>query len=366
MFIPMKNIKYIIAFLTLSLMLTIACKKDVEKFVEPEELQPTADFVVEKSGGKKDPFTFTFRNNSENFKAIRWEFGDDSTSIENSPSHTFLKTGSFKVKVRTMNNKGNWAQKETVVKIMPNDFIDLVAKRLGDGSVDLSIQTDADVQSLYWYKGRGTDTVFVKHTEKLNVKLEEGQFENYTLGVKTPNGSIAFIDRILANVGIVKDITNKGKLIISRENGTPDSFEGSLKLIDNNINTKYLIKEFNGDNTWFGLEYFDPVILNAYSLTSANDVPNRDPKDWEFQGSNDGQNWIVLDTRNNELFEKMEREFPNEPNSPMVPKPARFFTKIYSFKNNTSYLFYRLHVKAVKSGTLFQLAEWRALNLPIG
>jgi hypothetical protein len=365
MFIPMKIINHIVAVSVLLLLLFTSCKKEVEKVPEPEEAQPTADFVVEKSGGKKDPFTFIFRNNSENFKEIRWEFGDDSTSIDENPSHTFLKTGSFKVKVRTMNNKGNWAQKETIIKITPNEFIDVTAKRLSDGSVDLGLLTDADVKSLYWYKGKGTDTLFLKNGEKLNIKLNEGQFENYTLGVKTPNGSIAYIDRILAHVGIVKDITNKGKMIISRENGAPDSFEGSLKSIDNNINTKYLIKEFTSENTWFGLEYYEPVILNAYSLTSANDVPDRDPKDWVFQGSNDGQNWVTLDTRSNELFEKLQLENPNNSSSPMVMKSARFFTKIYSFKNNTSYLYYRLHVKAVKGGTLFQLAEWRALNLPM-
>lgn len=35
--------------------------------------------------------------------------------------------------------------------------------------------------------------------------------------------------------------------------------------------------------------------VSRYDLTSANDAPGRDPKDWQFQASNDGTNWLALD-----------------------------------------------------------------------
>ncbi|CAN1285477.1 Peptide-N(4)-(N-acetyl-beta-glucosaminyl)asparagine amidase [Linum perenne] len=44
--------------------------------------------------------------------------------------------------------------------------------------------------------------------------------------------------------------------------------------------------------------------LTAYEITSANDAPERDPKDWIVEGSDDGgSNWHILDRRTSELFE---------------------------------------------------------------
>ncbi|MGW0571277.1 hypothetical protein [Streptomyces tauricus] len=45
-----------------------------------------------------------------------------------------------------------------------------------------------------------------------------------------------------------------------------------------------------------------PVAVTAYSLTSANDVPDRDPADWVLEGSSDGRSWTPLDSREDEVF----------------------------------------------------------------
>ncbi|KAF7137745.1 hypothetical protein RHSIM_Rhsim07G0075700 [Rhododendron simsii] len=43
--------------------------------------------------------------------------------------------------------------------------------------------------------------------------------------------------------------------------------------------------------------------LVAYELMSANDVPERDPKDWVLEGSDDGgSSWRVLDKQNSQMF----------------------------------------------------------------
>ncbi|KAG9439809.1 hypothetical protein H6P81_019974 [Aristolochia fimbriata] len=45
--------------------------------------------------------------------------------------------------------------------------------------------------------------------------------------------------------------------------------------------------------------------LEAYELMSANDAPERDPKEWILEGSEDGgQNWTQLDKQTAQLFEK--------------------------------------------------------------
>ncbi|MNI72562.1 hypothetical protein D3C73_1285130 [compost metagenome] len=79
--------------------------------------------------------------------------------------------------------------------------------------------------------------------------------------------------------------------------------------------------------------------MTSYSITSANDVPARDPKNWTLQGSNNGTNWTTLDTRTNEAF------------------ASRFLQKTYTFSNTTAYAYYRLNVSANNGDTNLQLAD---------
>ncbi|MEU3103646.1 discoidin domain-containing protein [Streptomyces griseoflavus] len=45
-----------------------------------------------------------------------------------------------------------------------------------------------------------------------------------------------------------------------------------------------------------------PAAVASYSLTSANDFPDRDPRDWTLYGSDDGRAWTPLDSRAGETF----------------------------------------------------------------
>ncbi|GGQ80053.1 discoidin domain-containing protein [Streptomyces pilosus] len=45
-----------------------------------------------------------------------------------------------------------------------------------------------------------------------------------------------------------------------------------------------------------------PAAVASYSLTSANDFPDRDPRDWTLYGSDDGRAWTPLDSRAGESF----------------------------------------------------------------
>ncbi|MFC7327207.1 hypothetical protein [Marinactinospora rubrisoli] len=47
-----------------------------------------------------------------------------------------------------------------------------------------------------------------------------------------------------------------------------------------------------------------PVTLGGYALVTANDFPDRDPRDWTLLGSEDGTGWTVLDRRENEWFDR--------------------------------------------------------------
>lgn len=142
---------------------------------------------------------------------------------------------------------------------------------------------------------------------------------------------------------IETDITNTNiKYSTQYENGNGN--ENSPKLIDNNPNTKFLLGGFN--SAWFQLEFATPQFTGAYIITSANDAPNRDPKNWTLEGSNNGVDWTLLDTRIDQTF------------------GSRFLPVKYTFSNQVAYKFYRYYVTAIVSGDAWQQAEWRLLKRP--
>jgi len=141
-----------------------------------------------------------------------------------------------------------------------------------------------------------------------------------------------------------RDITAQGKLTVSLENlNGSGSAEGSPKLVDNDITTKYLTYSFPS-NFWFQLQFASAQVINEYTFTSANDSPERDPKDWDLEGSNDGTSWIQLDNRSSETFDSRQQ------------------TKSYTFSNNTAYTYYRVNVTANNGDGLFQMSEWRVIQ----
>ncbi|MEC3881115.1 discoidin domain-containing protein [Parapedobacter sp. 10938] len=145
---------------------------------------------------------------------------------------------------------------------------------------------------------------------------------------------------------IETDVTELGTLSVSRDNnGGPDNNEGSPKLVDNNINSKFLQSNFSGD-LWVQLVFDEPQLVGAYTMTSANDAQTRDPKTWDLQGSMDGENWVTLDRRQDEEF------------------VGRFQTKRYDFETNVAYTHYRLNITENWGSSLYQQAELRLIRVP--
>ncbi|AZM48748.1 glycosyl hydrolase [Streptomyces sp. WAC 06738] len=108
---------------------------------------------------------------------------------------------------------------------------------------------------------------------------------------------------------------------------------------DGNPRTKWCIVGPPAEVLW-QVSLPDPVAVGTYSLTSANDVPERDPQQWTLAGSDDGETWAVLDGR----------DLP-------APFEERFQTKTFEVGNPTPYSHYRFTF-APKSGVShFQMAE---------
>lgn len=159
------------------------------------------------------------------------------------------------------------------------------------------------------------------------------------------NKNKAYTDAIFAALNVTtppagSDITNYSGTITSQYSDSP-SGEDVTKLTDNTTSTKYLTSHAAA---WVRFQSSTSQVVVQYTITSANDVPNRDPKNWTLQGSNNGTSWTTLNTQTNQSFS------------------ARFQKKTYSFSNSTAYTYYRLNVTAVQSGTILQFSEWELIR----
>jgi len=135
-----------------------------------------------------------------------------------------------------------------------------------------------------------------------------------------------------ASVGMLKD----GGKVSAGANGFGG--EGPDRAFDGKPDSKYCV----GSPTMW-LQYQYPGNAKAkvvsYSITSANDSPERDPKDWKLLGSNDGKEWKELDSRSGENFAK------------------RFDKKTFEVKNPGEYSIYKLDVTANHGTGTSQLGE---------
>ncbi len=64
--------------------------------------------------------------------------------------------------------------------------------------------------------------------------------------------------------------------------------------VDGDPQTKWCVRDARPAVTWQA-ELPAPKRVDAYTLTSADDVPVRDPQEWVLEGSADGRTWTALD-----------------------------------------------------------------------
>lgn len=139
------------------------------------------------------------------------------------------------------------------------------------------------------------------------------------------------------------DITDLqgGILSAQYQTGSPTG-EEYTNLTDNNRNSKYLT--FNS-SAWIQYQAPSSYVVKSYTITSANDEPDRDAMNWTLQGSTNGTTWNTIDSRSNEDF------------------PYRFQNRVFNTNNNTAYTFYRFNISN-NSGTILQLAEIELFGKP--
>jgi len=130
--------------------------------------------------------------------------------------------------------------------------------------------------------------------------------------------------------------TLRGHVTAIAVNAEPIGNEGGGNLNDGDPATKWLV---DTPTSWAQYTLDAPAEVIKYALTSANDAPERDPRDWTLQGSADGSTWTTVDTQTGQAF------------------TARFQTKTYTVAAPASFPIYRLSITGHPSGNLTQLAD---------
>lgn len=193
-------------------------------------------------------------------------------------------------------------------------------------------------------------------------------------GVCVPETPAAFCARLGKDCGAVDGTDHCGSVVVAADCGTCSGFarcggagldnvcgvltdpalggtvtassemyvnEDRSKAFDLNTNTKWFAGQ-NNDTGWLAFRFPGTAshTVTSYSVTSANDAPDRDPAAWELQGSNtDGAQWTTVDQRSAQVF------------------AARHQTISYTCANTTAYRSYRLLITANNGGPSLQLAE---------
>ncbi len=138
-----------------------------------------------------------------------------------------------------------------------------------------------------------------------------------------------------------RDVTKNGTITGNHTN-SPGA-ENLSKLVDSNFSSKYLAFDYN-TNFYVQLAYPSSTKIDAYTITSGNDAPERDPKEFTLQGSNDGTTWTTIDSRSNENF------------------PGRNLTRTFNLAAEAGYSHYRLNITSISGANLIQISEWRLLD----
>jgi alpha-L-fucosidase 2 len=111
--------------------------------------------------------------------------------------------------------------------------------------------------------------------------------------------------------------------------------------VDGNPGSKWCVEHNGKPVVWRAvLPAGKDTVVKSYSITSANDTPTRDPREWKLEGSNDGKEWVVLDQRTDEpQFERRQQK------------------RTYNFENAKACRYYQITFSRNHGEARYQIGE---------
>jgi predicted alpha-1,2-mannosidase len=214
----------------------------------------------------------------------------------------------------------------------------------GSGQLFLNAWSGStDVGGQYITLTAQPQTVTVDFTTPPTAATAAFQVRTHDIGAIDALVSGASLHRLTPGaVDFPGNVTDKVAEVTASGENPPN--ELAKNLADGDISTKWLV---GGTTGWATYKFPEPTAVAAYALGSANDAPGRAPKNWQLQGSADGETWTTVDTRVNQSFA-----------DPLL-------TREYSADPSTPYTYYRLNITANAGDTALQLAELLLSTTPI-
>ncbi len=125
-----------------------------------------------------------------------------------------------------------------------------------------------------------------------------------------------------------------GKISFSSPSGHEKGDGKSLdNCVDGDPGSKWCVNVKASDKIVWQRDTENPKTLTNYQLTSADDVPLRDPQQWLLEGSSDGKTWIELDRQ--ELKTPFEKRGQTKSFAIAKPAACRFYRFTFTAKIDT-------------------------------
>lgn len=129
------------------------------------------------------------------------------------------------------------------------------------------------------------------------------------------------------------------KIVSVAASGENAPNETKEMLADGDKSTKWLV--FSGADQWVSYTLDEPASIASYTLTSGGDAPERDPKHFRVEASNDGTNWETIDEQTNASWNGRGATNEYELGTPSAAFP-----------------YWRIYVVSNRGASIIQIADW--------
>jgi hypothetical protein len=358
-----------------------SCSKKVDAVIPDAEIvNPVSSYTVTPDAA--DGFTYTFENTSKNYTKLEWRFGDDSVSVEDKPTHVYVTTGdpsfnpkwNYQVDLKTTSRTGNISHKYTNIPVTPDNILQIKAVATG-----VTTPTTAQLKFSFAIKGtpvKATWTFVDAASFTTSAKTEviegvaasnfevvrsvsTGTFNSVSVRVTTNKGSFVTVQRNVTTGGLVENVTGNRLSWTPSQDNISNANENSQKLVDGNVDTKFLVGGSFGSFTYplrCTFIFLTPQKIKLYAIGNANDAATRDPKSWTLEGSNDGgASWTQMDAVT------MAKNFADT-NKDLGANDTNKWKKLFYFPipgEPQEYSMVRLNITANWGDGLLQFAEFQ-------
>jgi hypothetical protein len=358
-----------------AMMVISSCSKKIEAVPPDAPVEnPVSDFTVTPGD---DGFTYSFKNLSKNYTKVEWRFGDDSVSAAENPTHIYLTTGdpgavpkyNYQVDLKATSKTGNISHKYANVAVTPDAIIKLNGVKTGvlNETKFSFVINGTPVKAKWTINEAATFTTAAKTTVieqtgpdfTVNKVFAVNVINTVTVTVTTAKGSTVTVSRNASTDGIIENVTGNRLEWKPSVDNSSNANENSQKLVDGNVETKFLVGGSFGTIVWplrCTFIFLTPQKVKLYAIGNANDSPSRDPKQWTVEGSNDGgATWILLDSQT------MTKNFYDQNTALGATNDTQKYKKLfyYPIANPAEYSVIRLNIYANWGDGLLQFSEFQ-------